>query len=748
MAIKIISTTCPEANITNSGSTYTTSTDAGSTFQLPNVTNIDSDGSSVLTPAMVGFTASTAAGTVVLTVSDASPNFGDTVTLTVTPTGITPSSYRFWIPQQDNTYRIVTQATNTYSWKVDIYGSWTVLGGANTLSASAYDIDGVDIMSRHVAAPYVRPSDWMTIPSINVGGGEEVSYCLMQVFDTSQNYMAVTCEGDFTVDWGDGSTPVDYTSATKAEKSIAYADVSNLSTRGYRQALIKITPQSGQNLTKVDYAVRHTNETTANISSQIIEIDQHLPNATTFKIYSTLRHHYYLEQVNWRGTHSVTSYRELFRDCQRLQSIVSLSWANVGDCYRLFYGAKMLRILPEVNLTSCTVAQEMFYQTGIEWLGDVVITGSVTSYTSLFNRCYQLIGIESITINSSATVVTNFYASCQVLRYAPLFSMPNADSLLGFHDANYLLEYIPPYDTPNITSLNAFARQAYSLKEPCKFASPSTTANVESLYRCYYNGVSLTTAMRSGEHDLSSVTTAQECYYGNRRMRLSHTVDLPSCTDFNGFQRNCNFEEVEAFDTSAGTNFSYFLSGWSGKAVPLFDTSSATTLFGAFQYCNQLEEIADWDTSNVTTFQQCFYSAQSLYQLPNWDFSNATQFYRFNCYGKFARFNFGATTAPTNLKEVLRGNPHMEQIEDFDWSSVTDTTNAFRDMYNLRRVIGCECPVNISFLNCYALQADEIDEIFNDLPTVVGKTITVTGCAGASTCTPSIAQNKGWAVSN
>ena len=59
MAINIISTTCPDANIINSGSTYSGSAPAGHTFILPNITNIDSNGSSVLTPAQVAFTATT-----------------------------------------------------------------------------------------------------------------------------------------------------------------------------------------------------------------------------------------------------------------------------------------------------------------------------------------------------------------------------------------------------------------------------------------------------------------------------------------------------------------------------------------------------------------------------------------------------------------------------------------------------------------------------------------------------------------
>ena len=683
-----------------------------------------------------------------MTASDSTPNFGDTVTLTVTPTEITPTSYRFWIPQEDNTYRIITQASNTYSWKVNIYGAWTVKGGANTLSESTYDIDGVDIMSRHVVEPYDRPSDWITIPTINVVAGEEVSYFLMQVFDISHNYIAVTCEGDFTVDWGDGSAPVDYASGTQAENDIAYANVSNLSTRGYRQVLVKITPQAGQTLTLVNYGVRHSGWASNLISSQILEIDQHLPNATTFKVYTSNQTHSYLEQFNWRGTHSVTSYRELFRSCIRLQSVVSLSFANVGDCYRVFYSARMLRNIPQINITSCTGAQEMFYATGIEWLGDVIITGTVTSYTSLFRSCSKLLGVESLTINTSTSSSINMlYHTCSNLRYVPLFEFKGTNAA-SVHEDNALLQYIPDYDFPNITTLGSFAKGCGRLRKPCKFASPSTTANVTSLYRTYQNCFTMDTAMRSGEHEFSLVTSARECYSGCVSMKFSHTIDLPNCTNFQSFQSSAKFEEIEVFDTSSGIEFNYFVSGTTIKTFPLFDTSSATSFFGFFQGNYFLQSVADLDTSNVTSFQQTFYQCYALYEIPNWDFSSGTNFYRFGYGSRISRFNITAATAPTNLKEIFRNASYLQQIDNFDWSAVTDTTNGFVNLYNLRRVIGCECPVSISFSNAKSLEADEIDEIFTDLPTVSGKTITVTGTAGASTCTPAIAQAKGWTVSN
>ena len=50
---------CQSVIVNNSGGTFNQTIEPGSAYTLPNVVNIDSDGSSVLTPAQVGFTATT-----------------------------------------------------------------------------------------------------------------------------------------------------------------------------------------------------------------------------------------------------------------------------------------------------------------------------------------------------------------------------------------------------------------------------------------------------------------------------------------------------------------------------------------------------------------------------------------------------------------------------------------------------------------------------------------------------------------
>ena len=70
--------------------------------------------------------------------SDDTPNFGDSVTITATPTGFTPTLYTFHIPQRDGTYLLVTQGSNVYTWTTDVVGSVSIMVTAtNGLGATA-----------------------------------------------------------------------------------------------------------------------------------------------------------------------------------------------------------------------------------------------------------------------------------------------------------------------------------------------------------------------------------------------------------------------------------------------------------------------------------------------------------------------------------------------------------------------------------------------------------------------------------
>jgi hypothetical protein len=73
-----------------------------------------------------------------IAISDSTPNFGDSVTITVTPTGFTPTLYTFHIPQRDGTYLLVTQGSNVYTWTTDVVGSVSIMVTAtNGLGATA-----------------------------------------------------------------------------------------------------------------------------------------------------------------------------------------------------------------------------------------------------------------------------------------------------------------------------------------------------------------------------------------------------------------------------------------------------------------------------------------------------------------------------------------------------------------------------------------------------------------------------------
>jgi hypothetical protein len=91
-----------------------------------------------------------AAPSLSVALSDTTPNFGDVVLITATPTGITPTSYTFIIPLKDGTLTRTTQAGNTLNWTAVYTGAQKI--SVEATNGSAWVSDDVDVTVSYVIA--------------------------------------------------------------------------------------------------------------------------------------------------------------------------------------------------------------------------------------------------------------------------------------------------------------------------------------------------------------------------------------------------------------------------------------------------------------------------------------------------------------------------------------------------------------------------------------------------------------------
>ena len=87
----------------------------------------------------------------------------------------------------------------------------------------------------------------------------------------------------------------------------------------------------------------------------------------------------------------------------------------------------------------------------------------------------------------------------------------------------------------------------------------------------------------------------------------------------------------------------------------------------------------------------------------------------------------------------------LQAVPLFNTQAVTNMSYMFATCPSLSRIAATGFKYTFSVANC-KLSAAALDEIYTNLPTVTGQTITVTGNWGAATDNPSIATAKGWTV--
>ncbi len=270
---------------------------------------------------------------------------------------------------------------------------------------------GVFMPRKGVSSEWVRPIDWLGLPVVTASEDKMVG--LYAVYDTTSEFVAFTATGNFTVDWGDGSAVDNVASGVQAQHQYTYATipVGTLSTRGYKQVIITITPQAGQQLLSVDLNKRHTSASAQIQSSNWLDITCSCNAASTlgFTSAGTLTRSSLLERATILNGQLRLSTASMFNSCYALQSVPLFDTSFVTNMSVMFSSCRSLQIVPIFN------------------------TSSVTNMTSMFASCSSL---QRVPLFNTA-VVTNMaymFASCSSLQSVPIFNtaaVTNTASMLS-----------------------------------------------------------------------------------------------------------------------------------------------------------------------------------------------------------------------------------------------------------------------------------------------------------------------------
>jgi surface protein len=292
--------------------------------------------------------------------------------------------------------------------------------------------------------PWVRPEDWLAIDE--VGEDEQKFIGLMAITDDDSNFAAFTAAGDYTVDWGDGVVE-NYASGATALHLYNYSAISNdtLSTRGYKQVIVTVTPQEGQNLTALNLDVKHTQSGLNAYETGWLDIEVGSPNFSTSGLLiggggetvrkrwiervrvanlggqtdcsNLMRNLYALQSVTLFDTSSVANMSNMFNNCSSLQSVPLFNTASVTNMSGMFQTCPSLRSVPLFNTASVTEMGSIF--SGCSSLQSVPLfnTASVTNMSSMFQTCPSLQAVPALntTAVTSTTNLGSMFQNCNSL---------------------------------------------------------------------------------------------------------------------------------------------------------------------------------------------------------------------------------------------------------------------------------------------------------------------------------------------
>jgi len=326
---------------------------------------------------------------------------------------------------------------------------------------------------------WVRPVDWLEIDSlVNVGDEKFVGlHCVTE----NSNFLALSATSDYTVDWGDGLVE-NFASGIVAYHSHDWVDfVGTDSVKGYRQAIVTVTPQVAGTFTNINLQRKHNQPSLSSYRGGWLDIVMSAPNMTSIDIGNTTVYLTYLEKFVFKGDHLITDMSYMFSYCYSLQSVPLFNTASVTNMSTMFQNCDSLQSVPLFNTASVTNMSYMFWYCYSLRSVPLVNTASVTNMSMMFQNCYSL---QSVPLFNTALVtnMSNMFRSCYSLQSVPLFntvSVTTMTNMLSYCDS---LQSVPLFNTASVTGMSYMFNNSDSLQSVPLFDTSSVT-NMSNMFR-------------------------------------------------------------------------------------------------------------------------------------------------------------------------------------------------------------------------------------------------------------------------
>jgi surface protein len=320
-----------------------------------------------------------------------------------------------------------TEPKPVYVVKEDALGDFPEMSDTSPKPVYIVNVEEADGPTPEPTEGWQRPADWLPLPDFSE---EEGFVGLCAVWPDGGNFMAFTVAGAYTVDWGDGTTPENFSSGATAYRVLDYDDYDDLTTRGYRQAIIKVTPQGAGTITSINLAVKHNQSGLVdNYSTGWLDLTVNGPNLTGLTMGSSGNNvrHRLVEQTTILSLGSVINLTSLFHFCSRLQSVPLFDTAGVTNMSNMFTGCASLQSVPLFDTAGVTTMNNMFNSCASLQSVPLFDTSTVTNMSSMFTGCASLQSVPLFD-TSIVTAVGAMFSSCFSISSIPAFDLSAVSS--------------------------------------------------------------------------------------------------------------------------------------------------------------------------------------------------------------------------------------------------------------------------------------------------------------------------------